>query len=166
MTSVSIFDARSAIRQGIDLIIQKATSSQPALGAAVLQLQDKFFVPEVESDLANNWPDLRLMKCEIPYLIALDKNPHRRFLGIIYKAINSAEMSRGTSSKLAEKVILNSLNSLRYVFLIDFAERVDCKSIDFLIHSEVKTPFILLGRSERLWQNLAALNGSVTRITY
>jgi len=166
MTSVSIFDARFAIRQEIDQIMRKATSSQPALGAAVLQLQDKFFVPEVESALTNNWPDSRLMKCEIPYLIVLDKNPHRRFLGVIYKAINGAEMSRGTSSKLAERLILGSLNSMQYVFLIDFAERMNCKSIDFLIHSEVKTPFILLGRSERLWQNLAALNGSVTRITY
>ena len=166
MGTISVFDARAAIHKAMLQLVNNAVDGKPAIGAAVLSLQDNFFVPELENDLSASWPALRLVKAEIPYLILIDKNPHRRVLGTLFKALHGKEISRGSSSKVVVRDLLLSFSRLGYVFLIDFAERIDSQSIDFLVNPEVKTPCILLGRSDRLWPKLASLNGSVNRFSY
>lgn len=166
MGTTSVFTARAAIHKVLEQLVNNASGGKSTVGAAVLSLQDKFFLPELANDMAASWPTMRLIKAEIPYLILTDKNPHRRVLGTIFKALHGEDITRGSSSKVVARDLLLSLSRLEYVFLIDFAERIDSQSIDFLVSPEVKTPCILLGRSDRLWIKLASLNGAVTRFSY
>ncbi len=165
MGTVSVFDARAAIQKTVDQLVTTAAVGQTALGAIVLPLQDRFFAPEVESRLASTWPSMQLIKTEIPYLILTDKNPHRKVLSTLSVALNGSAVARTTSSVIARDLLL-SFARQKYFFLIDFADRIDSQSLDFLTNSEYHSPFILLGRSDRLWAKLADLNGSVIRFAY